>query len=130
MKLKLPKPRKSSATSQRFAVLVAYCRSKGYPVPVAEHKFHPVRKWRFDFCWPERMLAGELHGGVYTQGRHTQGVGFSNDCEKMSAAAILRWRVIPVTTQQFDKGMLWDLLDQEFGRGLDRFGSNEQTDTP
>jgi len=119
LRIKLPAntAKRPSATAQRFAVLVAYCKAKGYPVPVAEHKFHPVRKWRFDFCWPERMLAGELHGGVYTQGRHTRGAGFEGDCEKQNAATILGWRVLAVSTGQFDRGDLFTLLDQEFGGG-------------
>jgi hypothetical protein len=29
-----------------------------------EHKFHPVRKWRFDFAFPPQMVAFEFEGGV------------------------------------------------------------------
>lgn len=66
----------------------------GFPDPVTEYKFHPVRKWRFDFAYPERKIAIECEGAVWTQGRHTRGGGYQKDCEKYNAATILGWRVL------------------------------------
>ena len=43
------------------------------PAPVPEFRFHPERKWRFDFAWPEHKIAVEQEGGVWIQGRHTRG---------------------------------------------------------
>ena len=45
----------------------------GLPAPVAQHKFHPVRRWRFDLAWPANMLAIEVDGGIWSNGRHTRG---------------------------------------------------------
>ena len=90
------------------------------PEPVAEHRFHPTRKWRFDFAYPEIKLAIELEGGTFgvtcpqckgrgcpachngrVMGRHSRGEGFEKDCEKYNAAAALGWRVL-----RFTGGML------------------------
>jgi len=68
--------------------------------PVAEFVFHPVRKWRFDFAWPECMLAVEIEGGIWTAGRHIRPVGMENDMIKYNAAAELGWRVL-----RYSRGM-------------------------
>ena len=61
--------------------------------PDREYRFHPSRRWRFDFAWPREKIAVEIEGGVYSQGRHTRGRGFTEDCIKYNAAAALGWRV-------------------------------------
>jgi hypothetical protein len=98
-----------------FATLAAYCRAKGYPEPVPEHRFHPRRKWAFDAAFTGAMVAVEFEGGVWTQGRHTRGKGFTGDAEKYGEAAVLGWRVLRVTYGQFDAGLLWTWLDAIFG---------------
>ena len=72
----------------RFCVRMPYYR---------EYKFHPTRKWRFDFCWPELKIAVEVEGGVWSGGRHTTGSGFTKDCEKYNHAALLGYRVLRFT---------------------------------
>lgn len=62
-----------------------------------EYKFHPKRKWRFDSAWPEKMIAVEFEGGIWTNGRHTRGKGYENDCEKYNNALLLGWRVFRLT---------------------------------
>ena len=74
------------------------------PLPEREHRFHPTRRWRFDLAWPDRLLAAEVEGGVYSQGRHTRGSGYVKDCEKYSEAAILGWRVLRFPTQTIPSG--------------------------
>ena len=71
----------------------------GLSPPVSEHRFHPVRKWRFDYAWPELKIALEVEGGAWTGGRHTTGKGFVADMEKYNTAAALGWRVIRTTPQ-------------------------------
>ena len=51
-----------------------------------ELRFHTTRRWRLDYCHLATRTAIELEGGVWTQGRHTRGAGFVNDCEKYNAA--------------------------------------------
>ena len=67
--------------------------------PSAEHRFHPVRKWRFDYAWPADHLALEIEGGVWMashghKSRHFSGSGAKADMEKYNAAACLGWRII------------------------------------
>lgn len=70
-----------------------------------EYRFHPKRRWRFDFAITDRMIAIEVEGGHWSNGRHTRGKGFEDDCEKYSEAACLGWRLIRVTTSQVKNGM-------------------------
>jgi very-short-patch-repair endonuclease len=62
------------------------------PPPVAEHRFAPPRRWRFDFAWPDQMVAVEVDGGQWAAqgGRHAR----DTDREKMNAAAVMGWRVL------------------------------------
>lgn len=70
---------------------------------IREFKFHPERKWRFDFIL-QNDIAVEIEGGVYMKSRHTTGKGFTQDCEKYSEAAALGWRVLRFTTEQVMSG--------------------------
>lgn len=74
-----------------------------------EFKFHPVRRWRFDYAWPELKVALEIHGGVFVNGRHTRGKGFTEDKVKMNSAQLLGWIVIEATTAQVKSGdmLVW-----------------------
>lgn len=80
--------------SPLVARLLLAIRADGLPEPVRELTFTPLRRWRFDLAWPERMLAVEVDGGVMSGGRHTRGAGFVADCEKLNTATLLGWRVL------------------------------------
>lgn len=84
----------------------------GLPEFEPEHQFHPTRKWRFDYAWPQRRIALEVHGGVFTKGRHTRGAGFTGDREKMNEAACLGWLVIEVSTEQLKAGLARDWVER------------------
>ena len=72
-------------------------RALGYPPPIAEYRFHPIRRWRFDWCWLPESIAAEFEGGTFVGGRHTSGAGFERDCDKYNAAAVLGYRVLRFT---------------------------------
>ena len=72
-------------------------RSLRLPAPEREYRFDDVRRWRFDFAWPDVLLAVEIEGGTWARGRHTRGSGFAADCEKYNAAALAGWRVLRYT---------------------------------
>jgi very-short-patch-repair endonuclease len=80
-----------------------HCRAHGLR-PEREWQFHPTRKFRFDFAFPDAKLAVEIEGGIWRGGRHCRGTGFENDCIKYSEAAILGWRIIRATTEQVMSG--------------------------
>lgn len=88
----------------------------GVAAPVAEHRFHPVRRWRFDFAWPAALLALEIEGGVFIAGRHSRGAGYRADCEKHSAAAVLGWRVLRVTGDHIRNGQALQWVRQALGQ--------------
>ena len=78
----------------------------GHERVVTEHKFHPVRRWRFDYAVPEIKLAVEYngHGGFVKAGgvsRHGSIIGMTNDADKMNAAIGQGWRVLTFTALHF-----------------------------
>jgi len=83
-----------------------------FPGVITEHRFHPVRRWRFDYAWPDRMIAFEVEGGIYKGGRHTSIKGYEGDCEKYSEAAILGWTVIRASTGMCKDGRAIVLLEK------------------
>jgi very-short-patch-repair endonuclease len=59
-----------------------------------ELRFHPERKWRFDFANQHKKIAIELQGGIFgKKSGHNTGVGIRNDMEKNNEAQRLGWRV-------------------------------------
>lgn len=89
-----------------MTLLEFQCFSAKVPTPVAEFKFHPTRRWKFDFCWPAERVALEQEGGVWLKGggRHTRGKGYLADLEKYNSAACMGYLVIRATPQQVQDG--------------------------
>jgi len=92
--------------------LFAQIRWLKLPRPNREQTFHQSRKWRFDFAWPDRLLAVEVEGGSFIHGHHSYGAGFEADCIKYSEAAILGWRILRVTTAMVDDGRAVALIER------------------
>lgn len=84
--------------------LALHIRANKLPEPVREHRFHPDRKWRFDFAFLDQKVAAECEGAIYVNGRHTRGSGFEKDCEKYNAAMTLGWRVFKFTRRMVEQG--------------------------
>lgn len=95
-------------------IIIGYLKQRGLPAPELEYKFHPTRKFRFDFAFVPQKLAIEIEGGAFMRGggRHNRGTGFSSDCEKYSEAAILGWRLLRSTTEQVSSGQLFDWIER------------------
>ena len=74
----------------------AICRSELRMEVVKEFRFHPTRRWRFDYAIPSHKIALEVEGGVFTGGRHIRSKGFIGDMEKYNEAARLGWTVVRV----------------------------------
>lgn len=75
------------------------------PMPETQYRFHPTRKWRFDFAWPAERVAVEIHGGTWQRGRsgHTGGAGVQRDADKARAATLLGWRLLAYTSVDLDR---------------------------
>ena len=98
-------------------------RAAGIPEPVTEHKFYEgkmwvkvktgkkkgqmvykTRLWRFDYAWPDKMIALECDGGLWVKGRHVNPLGYLGDLEKLGEAFALGWSVLRVSPQQLENG--------------------------
>ena len=95
-------------------MLALHIRAVGLPEPEREVRFHPTRKWRFDFSWVDLRLACEVDGGTWTRGRHTRGFGYRLDCEKMNEAVILGWRVLRFTGGMVQDGTAITTIERAF----------------
>ena len=88
------------------------CHLAGLPVPVPEYRFHPVRRWRFDWAFHDERVAVEVEGGAFIGGRHTRGAGFLKDLEKYAEATVLGWRILRVTPTQIGNGEALNWCDR------------------
>ena len=99
----------------RAEVFLRALEVRGLPKPEREWKFDAKRRWRFDYAWPERMIALEVEGGIWTGGRHTRGAGFLKDVEKYNRAAVLGWRLVRVTPDKLVSAGTFEMLREIFG---------------
>ncbi len=84
------------------------------PAPVEEFRFHPTRKWRIDYCWPDYGLAIEVEGGAWTKGRHTRGGGFIKDMEKYNAIEMAGYTLLRFTPTQIRNGYALEQVKEWF----------------
>ena len=107
-----------SKLESRFLI---YLRSEHIPAPVAEYRFvaemvgtgrglrqrltaQGLKDWRYDFAWPEHLIAVEIEGGTWSGGRHNRGRGYAGDCEKYNRAMGLGWQVYRLTADHLRGG--------------------------
>lgn len=94
---KAKKSRQTANKTQIRDVFTVICNTDLRVECVKEYKFHPERRWRFDYAIPEHKIALEVEGGVWTAGRHTRPQGFLGDIEKYNMATLMGWRVFRTT---------------------------------
>lgn len=104
------KSRQKSNSAKLTDVFTTICKTDLRVECVKEFKFHPVRKWRFDYAIPEHKIALEVEGGVLTGGRHTSSVGFMKDMEKYNTATLMGWRVFRTTPDELYRLKTLNLL--------------------
>lgn len=103
----------SIITTDLFTCL---CKSDLGVLCVKEYKFHPTRKWRFDYAFPEHKIAIEVEGGVWTSGRHTRPQGFLGDMEKYNTATLMGWRVFRTTPNELVRMATINMLRDAINR--------------
>lgn len=111
------RPRSSRERRRRTAIAQAtqdaFTRIAGSELGVEvvrEFRFHPTRRWRFDYAIPSEKVALEVEGGAFTQGRHTRGRGFINDMEKYNTAGTMGWQVFRVIPSELYSGKTMRML--------------------
>ena len=106
-----------SALAAGYAPMVGLCRAAGLAEPVPEWMFAKGigRRWRFDYAFPLQMVALEIEGGLWVNGRHSRGSGQIADLEKYSEAAIMGWRVLYATPDEVRSGVALDRVRRALG---------------
>lgn len=84
-------------TNKLSWTLEMLCKAEGIKL-TPEHRFHPKRRWRFDYADLEHKIAIELEGGVWIRGRHNRAAGYRADTIKYNQATALGWKVLRYCT--------------------------------
>ena len=79
---------------------------------IKEYRFHPTRKWRFDYAFVEHKIAIEVDGGVWINGRHNRASGYLKDLDKFNTATAMGWVVLKFTPEQLYKTETLDLIKE------------------
>lgn len=99
------KMRLEEQRSERRSFFTAL-RKRGLPLPEPEYRFHPTRRFRADYCWPEKRVILEVQGGIFGRGakcpccgRRRVGAHSSikdqlRDIERTSEAAAEGFRIV------------------------------------
>jgi len=72
---------------------------------VAEYRFHPVRRFKFDYAFPDKLLAIEYEG-IKGKSRHTTMTGYTRDCEKYNLATTMGWRILRYTALNYHEVLI------------------------
>lgn len=108
---------RARASAGYLPIVTALCQADGWPVPVAEVRLIPSRRFRCDFVWSDHRLVLEVQGGVFVAGRHSRGIGQVRDMEKFNLLTLAGYRLLQVTPKQVTDGTLRALLAQVFTGG-------------
>jgi very-short-patch-repair endonuclease len=103
---------KKKPTEPLHDYFTALCRSDLHVDCIKEYKFHPTRRWRFDYAIPAHKIALEVEGGVWSQGRHTRPKGFLGDVEKYNTATLMGWRVLRTVPDALISGATLKMLKE------------------
>lgn len=87
----------------------------GLPLGDGQYRFVPGRLYRFDRAWPAHLVAVEIQGGLWVNGAHSRGSGVERDCVKLSIAAAMGWRVLPISKAMIEDGQAVDLIARALG---------------
>lgn len=100
-----------SALEETFAFQLRAAKLFGFE---REFKFHPVRRWRFDFAFPELKIGVEIQGGIFVGGRHSRPMQMMADYEKMNHAQLDYWCVLQFGPHQIKDGSALAFLERVY----------------
>jgi hypothetical protein len=118
--------------SEGEEIVARWLTEAGIPF-TREWRFHPVRRWRFDFALGgadtigARRMAIEVEGGQWTGG-HKRGDAADSDCEKLNEATLRGWRVLRFTSNMIRKGDGWQEAIHNLWNGV--WGSDQPIALP
>lgn len=114
-----PRASRPAGPSHLEEAFALHLLAERLPAAQREYRFaRPERQWRFDFAWPELMVAAEVEGGTRSGGRHTRGSGYEADCEKYNAAALRGWRVFRFTGAMVLKGQAVGVIAEAINQAI------------
>lgn len=95
-----------------FALIM---KANGIPLFKTEWPFDPIRRWRFDFAWPQATppVAVEIEGGIFIRGSgHVGAMHYSKNCEKYNQAALDGWVLLRFTNKMLEEnsGYVIDII--------------------
>ena len=131
-KMKQPRRTRKTNRSELEELLAFHIKGVKVPIPEREYRFsgHHVglgpgirdrlvlaglQDWRFDFAWPNYMLAVEVEGGAWVEGGHNRGKGFSDDLVKYHHAASLGWFLYRCDGDMIKRGLAIKFIEQRLG---------------
>jgi len=72
---------------------------------IREFRFHPTRKWRWDYILTGQRISIEIEGGFYRGvGGHNSINGLQRDMDKQNAGVMLGWRPLRFSTADVLRG--------------------------
>lgn len=78
---------------------------------IPEFRFHPTRKWRFDFALPELKVAIEFDG-LFGGTAHRSINMVAKDSEKINEAQLHGWIVVRCNTINLRDGTGYDAIER------------------
>lgn len=111
------RPQSSKGTTDLADALLSQITALRMPIPIRDHVFHPVRRWKMDLAWLELMVSCEVDGNEWaqtngTKGRHGGAKGMQSDCQKLNEALLLGWKPYRFTGSQVRSGYAITILER------------------
>lgn len=100
----------------------------GLPTPEEEYKFLQDRRFRFDFAWPTYKVAVEVEGGAWSNGRHTRGQGYIDDCKKYNLAVMWGWSLLRYTKDGIQSGEALRQIEAALASRMPATGASKTLD--
>lgn len=96
----LKRVKRKTDTSEKFLLGAILAERYGKELR-AEYRFCMDRRFRADYYVPRLNVLIEYEGVFGGKSRHTNAVGYTNDCEKYNRATLMGYRVLRYTAKNY-----------------------------